>query len=86
MEFWLKLEDQYLSSTTYLYIVSSIFSPTAQALGSSAMVKVSEQAGAAPNRFPHIPPRFQGKGSQVQVLKPRFPSIPRKSIQVKVPK
>ena len=33
------------------------FSPTAEALGSSAIVKVSEQTGAAPKP---IPPRFPG--------------------------
>ena len=45
------------------------------ALGSSAIVKASEQTGAAPKP---IPPRFPG--SQVKV--PRFPS---KGSQVKVP-
>ena len=42
------------------------FSPTAEALGSSAIVKVSEQTGAAPKP---IPPRFQSQGSQVKVPK-----------------
>ena len=56
------------------------FSPTAEALGSSAIVKVSEQTGAAPKP---IPTRFQSQGSQVKVPKKRFPS---KGSQVKVPK
>ena len=36
------------------------FSPTAEALGSSVKIKVSEQTGAAPKP---IPPRFPNKGS-----------------------
>ena len=42
------------------------FPPTAEALGSSAIVKVSEQTGAAPKP---IPPMFPSKGSQVKVPK-----------------
>ena len=76
----------------------SNFSPTAEALGSSAIVKVSEQTGAAPKP---IPPRFPSKGSQVKVPKvpsrfpkgsqkvpKRFPQVPQGSFKVpcKVPK
>ena len=46
--------------------ISKFYSPTAEALGSSAIVKVSEQTGAAPKP---IPPRFQSQGSQVKVPK-----------------
>ena len=47
------------------------YSPTAEALGSSAIVKVSEQTGAAPKP---IPPRFPSKGSQGSLKVPsRFP-------------
>ena len=68
------------------------FSPTAEALGSSAIVKVSEQTGAAPKP---IPPRFPSKGFQgsqgfegsLKVPK-RFPQAPQGSFKVpcKVPK
>jgi hypothetical protein len=50
-------------------------------LGSSAIVKVSEQTGAAPKP---IPPRFPSKGSQVKVPKvpSRFPKGSLKSLKV----
>ena len=50
----------------WIYDLFLSFSPTAEALGSSAIVKVSEQTGAAPKP---IPPRFPSKGSQVKVHK-----------------
>jgi len=59
------------------------FSPTAEALGSSAIVKVSEQTGAAPKP---IPPRFPSKGFQgfegsLKVPK-RFPKGSLKPLKV----
>ena len=62
------------------------FSPTAEALGSSAIVKVSEQTGAAPKP---IPPRFPSKGFQgfegsLKVPK-RFPQAPQGSFKVPFP-
>ena len=76
----------------YVTMWNMYFSPTAEALGSSAIVKVSEQTGAAPKP---IPPRFPSKGFQgsqgfegsLKVPK-RFPQAPQGSFKVpcKVPK
>ena len=70
----------------HLFVDIRFFSPTAEALGSSAIVKVSEQTGAAPKpipsrfpRFPGFPSRskkgsegFPGTNSQEQVLQARI--------------
>ena len=56
----------YMFFFSVLYASMMFYSPTAEALGSSAIVKVSEQTGAAPKP---IPPRFPSKGSQVKVPK-----------------
>ena len=66
---------------TMRHDVKHVFFSTAEALGSSAIVKVSEQTGAAPKP---IPPRFPSKGSQVKVPKvpkvpSRFPRLPQGS-------
>ena len=64
----------------YLLSILPCFSPTAEALGSSAIVKVSEQTGAAPKP---IPPRFPSKGSQGSLKVPkRFPKGSLKSLKV----
>ena len=66
----------------WLLVSNMAFSPTAEALGSSAIVKVSEQTGAAPKpippRFPQgflkVPKKFP-KGSQ------KVPSSPSRFLQ-----